>query len=95
MHGGGAAWASWMDARNRVEPVEMMGRAPLSCPPQVLIQWSLAKGFVTLPKSTKPERQRENLAAAGGALGEGDLRALDALEEGLVTGWDPITEAPV
>jgi diketogulonate reductase-like aldo/keto reductase len=65
----------------------------------VLIQWSLAKGFVTLPKSTKPERQRENLAAAaaaaGVALGEGDLRALDALEEGLVTGWDPITEAPV
>lgn len=31
-------------------------------PAQLLIRWSLQKGFVPLPKSTNPERQRENFA---------------------------------
>ena len=68
------------------------GRAP---PSQVLIAWSLAKGFVTLPKSVNPERQRGNLEAARIELSPADIAELDALEEGLVTGWDPIKDAPV
>ena len=30
-------------------------------PAQVLIRWSVQKGFVPLPKSTHPDRQRSNL----------------------------------
>lgn len=56
---------------------------------QVLISWSLAKGFVTLPKSVQPDRIRGNLEAARLELPEAALKRLDALEEGLVTGWDP------
>lgn len=64
-------------------------------PAQVLLAWGLAKDAVVLPKSVKPERQRDNLAAAKVKLSDEDIAELDGLEEGLVTGWDPIKDAPV
>lgn len=64
-------------------------------PAQVLIAWSLAKGFVTLPKSINPERQRSNLESADLVLTEAEIAELDGLEGGLVTGWDPVTQDPV
>lgn len=60
---------------------------------QVLIAWSLAGGMVTLPKSVNPERIRGNLAAGGLDLSQEAMRRLDGLEEGLVTGWDPRSQA--
>jgi diketogulonate reductase-like aldo/keto reductase len=56
---------------------------------QVLLRWALQRDFVVLPKSTRPERLAENLALFDFTLSPGHLAALDALEEGLVTGWDP------
>eukprot|EP01034_Spumella_vulgaris_P031880 gene31880-39383_t len=61
----------------------------------VLIAWSLQKGFVTLPKSNKIERQRENLASIDLTLSAEDVALLDTLEEYFVTGWDPIKEDTV
>lgn len=58
-------------------------------PAQVLLCWGLQKGLVVLPKSTRPERLTENLAALSFTLPEHAMAALDALDEGLVTGWDP------
>ncbi|PSC75258.1 Aldo keto reductase [Micractinium conductrix] len=59
-------------------------------PAQVLIRWSMQKGFVPLPKSNHPERQQTNLDVFRFELCSDDVAALDRLEEGLVTGWDPI-----
>jgi 2,5-diketo-D-gluconate reductase A len=64
-------------------------------PSQALLAWSLAKGLVPLVKTVSAARQRENLASASVALSAADVEALDGLEEGLVTGWDPITSDPV
>ncbi len=58
-------------------------------PAQVLLRWGLQQDLVVLPKSTRPERIRENLALFDFALGESQMKALDALEENLVTGWNP------
>jgi diketogulonate reductase-like aldo/keto reductase len=58
-------------------------------PAQVLIRWCLDKGFVVIPRSSKPERIRENAAVFDFTLGEDELAELDALDEGLTTGWDP------
>jgi diketogulonate reductase-like aldo/keto reductase len=58
-------------------------------PAQVLLRWGLEKGLVVLPKSTHPGRLAENLAASEFALTPEAMAALDGLEEGLVTGWDP------
>jgi diketogulonate reductase-like aldo/keto reductase len=56
---------------------------------QVLLRWGLQQGLVVLPKSTKPARIAENGALFDFTLDDGAMKALDALEEGLVTGWDP------
>jgi diketogulonate reductase-like aldo/keto reductase len=58
-------------------------------PAQVLLRWGLQKGLVVLPKSTRRERLAENLASLAIALPDDAMAALDALDEGLVTGWDP------
>jgi diketogulonate reductase-like aldo/keto reductase len=60
---------------------------------QVLLRWSLQRGNVVLPKSTNPARIAENARIFDFALDERAMADLDALEEGLVTGWDPRTEA--
>jgi diketogulonate reductase-like aldo/keto reductase len=62
-------------------------------PAQVLIRWALEHGFVVLPKSVKPARIEENAAVFDFSLSPEEVSALDALHEGLHTGWDP-TDAP-
>jgi len=56
---------------------------------QVLLRWGVQHELVVLPKSTRPERIAENGSLFDFVLGEREMRQLDALEEGLVTGWDP------
>jgi diketogulonate reductase-like aldo/keto reductase len=61
-------------------------------PAQVLIRWSLQKGFVPLPKSATPSRIRSNTQLYDFELSEEDMTKLDALDkgkEGAVT-WNPI-----
>ena len=60
-------------------------------PAQVLLRWSIQHEFVVLPKSVRKERIAENAALFDFVLDELMMRQLDALEEGLVTGWDPRT----
>lgn len=62
-------------------------------PAQVLLRWGLQHGFVTLPKSVTPARIAENAALFDFELDAAAMSRLDALEEGLVTGWDPATQA--
>lgn len=61
-------------------------------PAQVLLRWALSRELVVLPKSTRPERLAENAALLDFTLPPAELARLDALEEGLVTGWDPRNE---
>jgi 2,5-diketo-D-gluconate reductase A len=62
-------------------------------PAQVLLAWGLHSDAAVLPKSVRPERIAENFALDGVRLDAGDMAALDALEENLVTGWNPQTIA--
>ncbi len=56
---------------------------------QVLIRWALERELVAIPKSSRPSRIRENADVFDFSLSEPDLRALDGLDEGLRTCWDP------
>jgi diketogulonate reductase-like aldo/keto reductase len=60
---------------------------------QILIRWALEHGFVVLPKSVRKERIEENAAVFDFSLTPEEVASLDALHEGLHTGWDP-TDAP-
>ena len=62
-------------------------------PAQVLIRWSLQRGFVVLPRSSNPARIVENAAVFDFTLDDAQMAVLDALDEGLTTGWDPAGQA--
>jgi alcohol dehydrogenase (NADP+) len=51
-------------------------------PAQVLIAWALQRGTAVIPKSVRPERLRENLAAAELELTAEDMGELAALDRG-------------
>jgi len=56
---------------------------------QVMLRWSLQRGFVTLPKSVRSKRIEENIALDGFTLDPSAMARLDALEEDLAMSWDP------
>ncbi|KAI9641543.1 hypothetical protein NHQ30_010355 [Ciborinia camelliae] len=61
-----------------------------SCSPaQLLVKWSLQHGYVPLPKSVKKERIMSNGDVDGFEIEDRDLKEMDALDEYLVTDWDP------
>ena len=51
-------------------------------PNQVLIRWSLQKGFVPLPKSDTPSRIVGNVDLYGFELDKEDMAKLDGLDQG-------------
>ncbi|OWY96132.1 Aldehyde reductase [Phytophthora megakarya] len=56
---------------------------------QVLVAFSLANEFITLPKSVHEERQKANLEGANIKLTPAQIATLAAMDEYLVTAWDP------
>ena len=46
---------------------------------QVCVRWALQKGYVTMPKSTKPERIASNCDVFDFELNEAQMEELDAL----------------
>lgn len=61
-----------------------------SCTPaQLMVRWSLQHGYVPLPKSVTKARIIENGLIDGFVIEEDDVKAMDKLDEYLVTDWDP------
>ena len=60
-------------------------------PTQILIRWVLQHGIVTIPKSSKKERIRDNANVFDFTISSEDMRALDSFNENLRTSWDPST----
>lgn len=58
---------------------------------QILIRWSLQKGFVVLPKSVNPIRMKENADVFDFEINENDMMILDSFNENYRVAWDPTT----
>ncbi|KAE9375067.1 Aldo/keto reductase [Stipitochalara longipes BDJ] len=58
-------------------------------PAQLMVRWSLQKGYVPLPKSVQKGRIVSNAKVEGFEIEEEDMKVLDGLDEHLVTDWDP------
>jgi len=61
-------------------------------PAQVMIRWGLQHGLVVIPKSTRPERIKENSEVFDFEISPADMSRLDSLSENLHTVWDPTHE---
>ena len=59
-------------------------------PAQLLVRWSLQHGYVPLPKSVTKSRIAVNGDVAEFDIEEADMKKMDALDEYLVTDWDPV-----
>ncbi|THU97113.1 Aldo/keto reductase [Dendrothele bispora CBS 962.96] len=61
-------------------------------PAQVLVRWSLQRGFIPLPKSSNPERVRSNADIYDFELSDAAMAKLDALDKGDAgaISWNPI-----
>lgn len=55
-------------------------------PAQVLIRWSLQKGYIVIPKSANKDRIEQNADVFDFDLADGDMNVLDSLNENYVTG---------
>ena len=62
---------------------------------QVMIRWSIQKGFVPIPKSAQPERIAQNIDVYKFELNQDQMQKLDMLEMNFVTAWDPSEDSPV
>jgi diketogulonate reductase-like aldo/keto reductase len=72
-------------------PLIAIGQAHGKSSAQVLIRWALQHDLIVLPKSTRPDRIAANADVYDFNLTDEQMRALDGLDENLVTGWDPTT----
>ncbi|KAH0602402.1 uncharacterized protein H6S33_008741 [Morchella sextelata] len=75
--------------RFRNPTIQALSRKYGCTPAQLMVKWSLQKGYVALPKSVKRERIVENAGVDGFVIEQADVEKMDALDEGLVTDWDP------
>ena len=73
--------------------VQQIARKHNKTPAQVLIRWSLQHNLVTIPKSVREERIKENSQVFDYNLTTEDIRILDSLDENFRNSWDP-TNAP-
>ncbi|MDE0546212.1 aldo/keto reductase [Microbacterium sp. C7(2022)] len=60
-------------------------------PTQVVLRWHTQLGSTPIPKSSDPDRQRENADVFGFTLADEHVEALTALERGRLWGGDPLT----
>lgn len=58
-------------------------------PAQIMIRWHLQHGYVVIPKSINPSRQKENISVFDFELSNHDMNQIDGLEEGFRIGSDP------
>jgi methylglyoxal/glyoxal reductase len=54
-------------------------------PAQIMIHWTLQHGWISLPKSVRPERIVENAGVFDFNLDQADMQILDSMDEGYFT----------
>ena len=60
-------------------------------PTQVVLRWHVQLGAVPIPKSSTPERQRENFEIFGFELSHAEIASISSLESGRLWDGDPET----
>jgi 2,5-diketo-D-gluconate reductase A len=54
---------------------------------QVLLRWAIQQGYPVLPKSTKPERMRQNADVFSFRIDDEDMRAIATMDRGGGVAW--------
>lgn len=54
---------------------------------QILLRWAIQKGYPVLPKSTNPERIRQNADVFSFSIDDGDMAVIEKLDRGDGVAW--------
>lgn len=87
LHTGGVqmeAWAPFAEGRHGLftNPVlEQIGKRHGKTVAQTVLRWHHQRGVIAIPRSSKPEHRRENLAIFDFSLDADDMRRIAALDE--------------
>ena len=85
------SWSPLMMGRILQDPVlARIGAAHGKSAAQVVLRWNLQTGVVTIPRSTKPDRQTENAAIFDFTLTDAEMAAIAVLDRGQRCGPDPL-----
>ncbi|MDQ1702697.1 MAG: 2,5-diketo-D-gluconate reductase [Frankiaceae bacterium] len=85
------SWSPLGGGRNdvlRVALVDELARKYAKTPGQVVLRWHVQQGLVPIPKSSNPERLRQNLNVFDFDLEQTDMDALSALDQGEASAVD-------
>lgn len=84
------AWSPLMRGRILEDEIIMsIAKKYGKTPAQLILRWDLQHGVVTIPKSVKPQRIKENADVFDFELSQEDMEKIDALNENIRTGADP------
>lgn len=84
------AWSPIMKGKvNEIPELVEIGQRLGRTPAQVALRWNVQLGIVTIPKSTRLERLRENAAIFDFELSADDMAAIAKLDRGERIGADP------
>ena len=76
-------WSPLMQGKvDAVPEVKSIAAAHGVTPGQVALRWNLQHGLVTIPKSTNPDRMRQNADLYGFTLSDAEMATIDALGSG-------------
>jgi diketogulonate reductase-like aldo/keto reductase len=77
--------------RANEEVLQKLGKKHGKTWAQILLRWSLQKGFIPLPKSVTPSRIEENANIYDFELDEDDMKSLHFPDSYAPCSWDPTT----
>ncbi len=86
------SWSPLADQRSGLTThpvITTVARAHHVTPSQAVLRWHLQRGAVPIPKSSNPERQRENLDVFSFELADAEIQSISSLESGRLWGADP------
>ncbi len=84
------AWSPLIQGKvTEIEAIKTIAEKYGKSPAQIVLRWNLQHEVVTIPKSSKSHRIRENAQLFDFTLSPEDMSTLDALDQGKRVGPDP------
>jgi len=84
------AWSPLMKGKCFTDPViEELAEKHQRTPAQIVLRWDLQHEVITIPKSSRPERIKENANIFDFELSAMDMKKIDDLDSGKRIGADP------
>jgi 2,5-diketo-D-gluconate reductase A len=75
------------DSAKEDSPFKIMAKKYGVTEPQILLRWGIQKGYPVLPKSTNPERIKNNLDLFSFSIDSEDMAAIEKMDRGDGVAW--------